>query len=137
MKKMYVALLALLGLVGCGSPEPHVFDVVGTLDVTQPMSRGVDGVTCFTGSGYTDIKTGTQVSVTDAAGDVVALGELGYGVAKDTYPQLPGTDVCRFDFRIEGIPGKDGDIFGVEVANRGSVNFKAAGKTTPVSLNLG
>ena len=136
------ALAALVLLPGCGggaassTPTPATFSVLGTLKISQAMPKGVDGEPCFTSGGYGDIKTGAQVRVTNASGEVVALSELLGGVAEDNYPQLPGADVCSFVFVVGNIPGEDGDIFGVEVANRGSVSFKADGEMTSVSLTL-
>ena len=49
---------------------------------------------------------------------------------------VPGTDMCRFLFVVGDVPGQVGDIFGVEVGNRGSVNFEVDDEMTSVTLTL-
>ena len=138
-----VITAAALLLVGCGAPQPtatpatpDTFDLLGVLEVSQAKPLGEDGKPCLATGGYDDIEAGVQVRVTDSAGEVVALGELLPGVAKDNYPTVPGTDTCRFLFVVGDIPGQVGDIFGVEVGNRGSVNFEVDDEMTSVTLTL-
>lgn len=44
--------------------------------------------------------------------------------------------MCRFLFVVGDVPGQVGDIFGVEVGNRGSVNFEVDDEMTSVTLTL-
>lgn len=138
------AVTAIL-LAGCGAPQPtetpvaatpDTFDLLGVLEVSQAKPLGEDGKPCLATGGYDDIEAGVQVRVTDSAGEVVALSELLPGVAKDNYPTVPGTDMCRFPFVVGDVPGQVGDIFGVEVDNRGSVNFEVDDEMTSVTLTL-
>ena len=138
-----VTAVAAILLAGCGAPQPtetpatpDTFDLLGVLEVSQAKPLGEDGKPCLATGGYDDIEAGVQVRVTDSAGEVVALSELLPGIAKDNYPTVPGTDMCRFLFVVGDVPGQAGDIFGVEVGNRGSVNFEVDDEITSVTLTL-
>jgi hypothetical protein len=92
----------MLGLGACGGgahkPAPttipttaEVHTLTGTLDVYDPFSGG-----------YSDIDTGGQVAVTNAAGTLIGTGtidsvNLGSNVATYhfTVPNLPRSDWCR------------------------------------------
>ena len=65
--------------------------------------------------GYSDINLGTQVIVKDAAGKIIASGELGRG--KNT-----GIS-CRFPISVRGIP--DSDFYQIEIGtgNRGVMSY--------------
>ena len=73
------------------TPTPAVLTVTGTLTVNSSfVAEDYDGDGTFEctrlPAGYEDLKGGAQVKVTDAAGTVVALGQLGDGTANDTDP---------------------------------------------------
>lgn len=76
--------------------------------------------TCYGMGGYVDIRGGTTVTVTDAAGKVVALGALDPGVT------LVGADGlgerCTLEFTVTGVPSGVGP-YGVEVSHRGATNY--------------
>ena len=150
MKRITTALVALALVAGCGGPTeaatvptaptptpPATITVFVTMDLRQTDFGATAGRSCAGKRGYDDIRAGAQVKVTDAAGSVVALGELGAGETVDTWPELKGTDICRFEARVAGVP-KSGGILGVEVSSRGVVNFTPdGGSTTNVTLALG
>lgn len=96
--------------------------------------------TCILPSGYQDLP-GAQVTVTDEAGTVLALGELDTGVAGGKVTDDDGEVVdlatnCTFDLKIDGVPD-GGSIYGVEVASRGVVNFRRAQLDAKIELTLG
>ena len=88
------------------------FSTDGTLTVSG-IGAGLDsGDPCSGTDGYSDIDFGTQVSVTDAAGTLVAKGSLGLG--KET--ELG----CEFPFTVDDItPGSK--FYTVEVSHRGGL----------------
>ncbi|MFH9862497.1 hypothetical protein [Streptomyces sp. NPDC017202] len=93
-----------------GSEE--TFGTDGTLTVTG-IGAGLDSGDLCTGTdGYSDIDFGAQVSVTDAAGTLVAKGSLGIGQKTDLG--------CEFPFTVDDItPGSK--FYTVEVSHRGGL----------------
>ena len=135
------AVVATLLLTGCigqteSEPTPATFGLLGTLDLNKPMPLADEGQSCSGSGGYSDIAPGAQVKVSDASGAVVAIGELGNGFARKTYEQLP-PNVCQFAIVMDDIPDGGDGIYGVEVANRGVINFKKEGSSATVQMSLG
>ncbi|MER7488938.1 hypothetical protein ABTY20_24120 [Streptomyces sp. NPDC126497] len=93
-----------------GSEES--FSTDGTLTVTG-IGAGLDSGDLCTGTdGYSDIDFGAQVSVTDAAGTLVAKGDLGLGRKTELG--------CEFLFTVDDItPGSK--FYTVEVSHRGGL----------------
>lgn len=60
--------------------------------------------------GYSDVNAAAQVTITDAAGTVIGIGELGAG--EPGY--INGTSTCKFPIVVEDVP-LDGDVFGVQI----------------------
>lgn len=114
---------------------PSTFTVEVVLQVEKAMYGAAPGDPCFMSGGYSDIGAGTQVRVVDDTGRVIALGALGVGEAVDTLPDVKGTDRCRFEATVAEVPMVD--VFGVEVAHRGVVNFKREDDPTLAELTLG
>ena len=138
--KPLAALAACLLLAGCSAvptptPTPTTFAASGTLDLAAPLIYATPGAACSGTGGYADIKSGAQVSITDAGGKVVALGILTPGLAVDKYPSVTGCELCRFAFAVADIPGGD-SIYGVQVSHRGVVQFKRA-DANQLQLTLG
>ena len=128
MKALVFSVVALLCAAGCtvnstAAPTPtgpSTFSVSGTITLRSVSGWRTDYGVCYGLGGYSDIRQGAQVKVTDAAGKVVGLGDLGAG--QQVGSLLEG---CAFTFGVVGVPA-DGDIYGVEVTNRGIVQFKKA-----------
>lgn len=152
MKRLTMGIAALAFLAGCGgaTPEtaqtpsasptptpPATITVFVTMELKQTDFGAKEGQQCAGQKGYDDIRAGTQVKITDASGTVIALGELGAGEARDTWPDLKGTNICRFEAMVPGVQKSSG-ILGVEVGSRGVVNFTPeSGSTTSVTVTLG
>lgn len=86
-----------------------------------------NGETCWGDGGYSDIAPGTQVTVTNEAGTVLAIGKLGTG---------SGTILgCSFSFTVEVEAGHK--FYGFEVSRRGTVRYTEAEIRDGVELSLG
>jgi hypothetical protein len=140
-------LLTALATTACGGAPAHstpaapsspaAFEVDGVLTLKPGQFLADNGTSCEGKDGYDDLALGAQVSVTDAAGAVVALGKID----AMSYTDDPGGDglggTCDLKFSIPGVPaGKS--FYGVEVSHRGAVKFEEANlKAGPVQLTVG
>ncbi|MFI1562320.1 hypothetical protein ACH4ZX_04505 [Streptomyces sp. NPDC020490] len=88
------------------------FSTDGTLTVAG-IGAGLDaGELCSGTGGYSDIGFGTQVTVTDADGTLVAMGSLGLGEKTE--------QGCEFPFTVDDItPGSK--FYTVEISHRGGL----------------
>lgn len=88
------------------------FSTDGTLTVAG-IGVGLDiGELCSGTGGYSDIAFGTQVTITDAAGTVVAVGSLDLGRKTE--------QGCEFPFTVDDItPGSK--FYTVEISHRGGL----------------
>jgi hypothetical protein len=122
-RRMFAVLVGVLLLVGaCGGadgepgaePEgsPTGFVVRGTVSV--PSYGGSNGTSCTVKDGYEDLRSGASVAVTDAAGDVVAVGAL---------VDIEATQrTCRFAFDVPGVP-EGSPTYGIEVGQQAMVMY--------------
>jgi hypothetical protein len=158
VKRLTTALAATVLLTGCGvsqlaskaasSPTPTSFTIKGTMTVKS--GEGSDpnmGKSCITDGGYADISTGTQVTVKNGTGKVLALGSLGPGSTSDwlTLPTFdpetgsiesrPQATKCRFAFSVPNVPEGE-DFYAVEVSHRGEVRYSRSDLNTSVTLRL-
>lgn len=94
---------------------PRTFTTNGTLTIS--------GVDC--GSwGYGDLKTGTEVTLTDETGKVLAAGSL---------TQIA---TCSFTFTLERIPpGRS--FYGVTISHRGTIHYTEAQMRSGLQLSIG
>lgn len=139
-----IATTALLG--GCGANEvedastpsqtPQLIEVLVTLDLQQYALDGREGDPCKGLGGYSDIRAGAQVKITDSTGRIVGLGALGSGQMVDNAPTVRGAGTCRFQATVGDVPAGD-NVYGAEVANRGVVNFSPEGASASVVMTLG
>jgi hypothetical protein len=121
-----VITFALAGLVATacapGSNRAPAADTASP--VTHEISgnlvlRGgsIPALRCEAGwEGYADIAAGADVTVTDTAGRVIALGRLDAGT-----PTQPSEYDCDFAFHVEDVPVVA--IYGIEVSHRGVQRF--------------
>jgi len=156
--KTPVTVLAILAAMtacsgGSGSTSgtttsPATFEVTGAMTVSPDYAQlwrdaggakdaaSIEGLECQGGSGYGDIATGSQVTVRDGAGKVVAVGQLAKGVARPVGKDGEFSAAnCSFALTVNGVP-KGSAFYSVEVAHRGQVQFAAADIQKPLSLNL-
>lgn len=93
--------------------EPSTFTLTGTFELTEGAAGdGLGG--CEGSGGYDDITEGTAVTVYDAAGTVVATGQLGDSTLSS------GT--CTFEVAVEDVP-RGQDFYKVEISHRGTVQL--------------
>jgi hypothetical protein len=86
------------------------------------------GGTCWGSGGYSDISSGTEVYVKNAAGNVLAHTALGTGTGSGY--------LCRFTFSVDLTEGEDSYLF--EVSHRGTLTYTFAELASdPPALSLG
>lgn len=92
--------------------ETGSFTTDGTIALTSVGVGLDDGELCSGTGGYSDIRLGAQINVTDAAGTLVAHGSLGLGKKSDAG--------CAFPFTVDDVtPGSK--FYTVEVSHRGGL----------------
>jgi hypothetical protein len=127
---MAIAAVIVLALAGAGihwATSSGGLTVTGTLELSH--REDVDGH-CDTGlPGFTDIRGGAQIVVTDGEGKTLAIGRLGTGTAAKKA-------LCLYGFTIEDVPG-DADFYAIEVAHRGKVQYSRADLDKPIRLSVG
>ena len=97
---------------------PYTLRGTVTLIATNNLNYDVPNVGrgCSGQGGYSDLTSGKQVTVTDASGKVIGVGQLSFGRAE--------SDVtCPFAFEVKGVPAAD--FYGIELQNRGTLRFSA------------
>ncbi|MGQ0846519.1 MAG: hypothetical protein ACT4QF_20545 [Sporichthyaceae bacterium] len=72
---------------------------------------------CQGDGGYSDMRAGSSVSVSDSAGKIVGVSALETGRAQSS-------GVCEFSFRVPSLP--DSDFYQVQVGRRGQLPSSAA-----------
>lgn len=95
------------------------------LQIGQFVFRGAENPPCQGLDAYADISQGAQVTITDAAGKVLAVAALDQGVTGDLTTMSDGTrraTSCSLRFAAPGVPAGAGP-YGVEVGRRGVVHF--------------
>ncbi|WP_433271999.1 hypothetical protein ACQPZF_14860 [Actinosynnema sp. CS-041913] len=130
---VFVTIAAIVGLllVVKKPVEPRAFELRGTMTLEKGATAATRGRgECAGERGYDDIAEGAQVTVYDAAGKAVALGEL----ADSAYE---GAGQCSFTFAVAEVP-VGARIYQIEVTHRGKVSFEeSAAKAGEVALTLG
>lgn len=102
---------------------------VVTLRLSQFSWNSEQDPTCQGWKGFDDIRVGTQVTVTDATGKVLAVSSLDVGQAKGIAAGADGTKratTCELAFHVLG--GVTGGLgpYGVEVSHRGVLRYNEA-----------
>jgi hypothetical protein len=114
------------------SPAPSTFAVTGQIEVNGNY-RNTDiqnDLRCAMTGGYSDIREGAQVVVTDAASKTIALGQLSYG----SWDQNDAR--CIFLFSVTEVPAGH-RFYGIEVSRRGRLQYTAEEISRPLALTLG
>lgn len=110
------------GLSGSSAPAPTaspsasapaLFSLSGSMTLKQ---ASFDTGPCAGTGGYSDIGSGTSVTVYDAAGQVIATGALQEGKRVGLY--------CEFGVFVGGVP-EGAKFYQVEVSHRGKITMSA------------
>lgn len=131
------AAAILVFLSSCGSngdtaessstPENETFDITGNVLVSA-ISNGRPGSPCFPdrasaewparpGSEKSGVKVNADVVVTDASGEVVALGEVRRGAYNDAPEGFDNiSSYCTMLFEVDDVPEGE-QFYGVKVAS--------------------
>ncbi|SEF26432.1 hypothetical protein SAMN05421837_103304 [Amycolatopsis pretoriensis] len=127
------ALWVGLDLAGAGAPisppgtSGEAFDLRGTFTLN---SGGYGYSTCGGSGGYSDITTGTAVTVYNAAGTVLSQGALGTG-------RPNGAGSCVFTLSAPNVPAGE-KFYLVEVSHRGRIMVQPEdARNGNVALSLG
>lgn len=92
--------------------------------------------TCYGWKGFDDIRGGAQVTVTDDAGKVLAVGKVDTGTAEGITDEPDGThraDSCALPFRVSVSRGHG--PYGVEISHRGVLHYEE-GNTATIALGF-
>lgn len=102
--------------------------------VTVPLTSDIQPIDtqCDGSGGYSDMRAGAQVTVTDSASKTIALGQLDPGRVDGS----TGHQLCVFTFAVAGVPS-GANFYGIEVSHRGRVQYAEADLTKPLKLSLG
>jgi hypothetical protein len=118
------------------SAEPDTFTISGFMHVGSD-GFGRVGEFCYPDAGFTDIGTGTDVTVTNSRGRVVAIsalrGEGTYVDPLDLGPRMAMT--CEFTFRVRGVPEGE-QFYAVEVGSRGVVRYTRNQLNQDIAMEL-
>lgn len=104
-----LALLLTLTIAG-----PATFTLHGSLLLADSFTRDLDE-TCRGEGGYSDIAGGTQVTVSDDTGTVIAVGALA--------PGWGSVHSCILPFTVHDVPAGH-EFYQVEVSHRGKIKFR-------------
>lgn len=103
------------------------FAVTGTFTLYDVGSYQSGGQ-CEGSGGYSDIRVGTQVRISDATGKILAIGAL------DWASHHPGE--CVFTFTVRGVPSGE-DFYQIEVSHRGLLTYSETEMRDDLALSLG
>lgn len=91
------------------------FSVTGTLTLKAGQFIKDDSQLCWGDGGYDDLAMGASVTITDASGTVIGVGQV------DSAHNDGGmTGTCGLSFKVDGVPTGKG-FYGVEVSHRGAI----------------
>ena len=154
--KFVVAISSVLLLSSCASAGSEAIQVFGGITVPPqypvrpdgelPGDRDEqlqDGGPCYASEGYDDISEGSQVTVKNAAGEIVGVGSLSAGVQTGsegyTYRDQLNLDpaICFFEFSFQVPSGEEFYSLSVGNDNRGEITYTAEELAAGVFLTLG
>lgn len=162
------SMIILSGCVGAGSDQQSeeasssTVNIFGSITVPPVEVVDSDGVrlylddpqtipggpSCTSSAGYDDIREGGQVTVTNATGEIIAVGSLGQGIqqAQDyDYGLWRRSEVlpdgryaiCEFSFSFEAPSGESFYTIALGNANRGDFTLSEGELSEGIALILG
>ncbi len=160
-KSSFFALAtSLVLLAGCAGaePEPEVPDAITVLgSITVPPVQAVDpqgnrldreaesipgGGPCKASRGFDDISEGSQVTVSNASGEIIGVGRLAPGIQQSrswTYWEWFGmkAPICEFAFSFDVPADENFYVLTLGNANRGELTYTAGELQAGIFLTLG
>lgn len=128
------------------SPTPDAFTANGTisLPIDEPATQALTGGGAYIGgpcgvaAGYSDIRTGADVVISDAAGVKIAVGHLEAGTAEQGPTDAVADGRCIFTFHVSDVPGTSA-LYSVHVGNtfRGEATYNKHDLYQGVTLAIG
>lgn len=88
--------------------------ITGTFTLHDSQLGFSDGESCEGSGGYEDIYDGAQVTISNGAGEIIAVSSL-------ENSQMDGTYECVFEYTMKNVPRSD--IYQLEVSNRGKITY--------------
>ncbi len=119
-------LIVAGGIGGYLLLRPSRLTISGVLEL-RSASTATSAGRCSGTGGYNDIVAGADVTVTDAAGTIVAIGALGAGAVTNM--------ACAFPFSVSAPAGKG--FYGLAIGHRSKVQYSESALAKPVHLSLG
>lgn len=134
-----IATLAVLALAG-GLTLGYLLTRTGDITIrgTVQLSRGdftwSSGAGCWGTGGYKDIREGASVTVTDATGATIAMGQLDQAEPDMDTPST--ARACVLHFTVEDVPAGKG-FYSVRVTHRDGPQYPEERLTEELHLTLG
>jgi hypothetical protein len=100
------------------SKDVQGYAIQGNLTLIDSDIRG-NSRNCYGSGGYDDIQSNMPVTVYDAAGKIIAVGNTGSG-HQPTDSEYASVQ-CVFEFKVDNIPKSD--FYSIEVGRRGKLNY--------------
>jgi hypothetical protein len=132
IRRVWVAiapLVAIAALSACGGGSDATMTIHGKLTLTATVDDWYPGHDCSGEDGFSDIKPGAEVVVSDDTGKTLAIDALGVGAIGNILEE------CVFPFTVNNVPAGKG-FYGVTVSHRGTVKFREA-EVASAQLTLG
>lgn len=115
-----IATAVLVAAMGAPAGAAQKQSLRGTMSLQEGFF-GTAGRPCSGSGGYDDIRTGAQVNVRNDKGRVLAVGQLGAGVAVSAgATQYPTFMYCEFPFSAR-VP--EAKFYAIEVSHRGANTY--------------
>jgi hypothetical protein len=140
---LWVGLAGIVVLLAAGAVGAYLIGGQAADAAAEPIAvqgdfRLAGGEYSYTGQecagkgGYSDIRGGTQVVVTDGAGKTIGVASLAAG---RLYSFDNQSTMCVFDFQTTVPAGHA--FYGVAVGKRGTVQYSSEQVAQPLRLTLG
>lgn len=115
------------------SPSPQTITVEGAVNLRLGQFTWESSTSaCWGIRGYSDLRDGAQVVVTDPDGTTVGVSRLEIGSTQFERSKAVG---CRLIFEVK-VPAGLG-FYGIEVSDRGKVQYAEPDLSEPVELTIG
>jgi len=110
-----VLILAVLLMVFGPGSKQMLRGSITVIDTDFYLSSSVEtnGSSCYTSGGYSDVNSGTNVTVKNGDGKLLGVTDLSSGVTVGSY-------MCKFSFELEV---SKSDFYSFDIGNRDEVSY--------------